>query len=129
MGHCTSITNKQKNGKHPQFEPILKDVIKGHPEFAPLDGLYGYGMGHCTSITNKQKNGTFTPGETGGAPDEHDFWFARFNFNIVDKVQIPEDLVPGKYLLSFRWDCEQTPQIWTNCADVTITKPAAFTVV
>jgi len=125
----TSHSWKLPACKHPQFEPILKDVIKGHPKFAPLDGLYGYGMGHCTSITNVQKNGTFTPGDTGCAPDEHDFWFARFNFNIVDKVQIPEDLVPGKYLLSFRWDCEQTPQIWTNCADVTITKPAAFTVV
>jgi hypothetical protein len=43
-----------------------------------------------------------------------------FNFNIIDKVQIPKDLAPGDYVLSFRWDCEQTPQIWANCADVII---------
>jgi len=117
------------NCKRQQFEPILKDVIKGHPKFAPNDGLYGYGMGHCTSITNVQPNGTFTPSDTACSEEEHAFWLARFNFNIIDKVQIPEDLVPGKYLLSFRWDCEETPQIWTNCADVTITKPAGFTIV
>ena len=40
--------------------------------------------------------------------------------NIVDKVQIPKDTTPGEYVLSWRWDCEQTKQIWQNCADVTI---------
>merc|ERR1711934_802071 len=35
--------------------------------------------------------------------------------------KIPENLPSGKYVLSFRWDCEQTPQIWAQCADVTIT--------
>jgi len=46
---------------------------------------------------------------------------AFFDFEIVDKVSIPGDLTPGDYLLSWRWDCEQTPQIWANCADVNIT--------
>ena len=41
-------------------------------------------------------------------------------FNIVDLVEIPESLSPGKYLLSWRWDCEQSPQIWQNCADIEI---------
>merc|ERR1719162_2803870 len=41
-------------------------------------------------------------------------------FGIVDLVHIPEDLEPGDYVLSFRWDCEQLPQVWGNCADVTI---------
>lgn len=40
--------------------------------------------------------------------------------NIVDHVQIPADIDPGAYLLSWRWDSEQTNQIWQNCADVTI---------
>jgi len=119
--HHTPCTN-------PQFEPILKEVIKGHPQFAPSDGLYGFGMGHCTSITHLRINGTFIPSDTACSEEEHAFWFARFNFNIIDKVQIPKNLAPGKYLLSFRWDAEQTPQIWTNCADVTITKPAAIAV-
>lgn len=40
--------------------------------------------------------------------------------NIVDHVQIPASIEPGEYLLSWRWDAEQTNQIWQNCADVTI---------
>jgi hypothetical protein len=35
-------------------------------------------------------------------------------------TQIPSDIAPGKYILSFRYDCEATAQVWSNCADVTI---------
>eukprot|EP00729_Bicosta_minor_P025747 gene25747-35030_t len=37
---------------------------------------------------------------------------------IVDQVQVPK--VTGEYVLRWRWDTEQNPQIWTHCADVTI---------
>ena len=37
-----------------------------------------------------------------------------------DLVQVPESLEPGDYILSFRWDCQQTPQIWQTCANVQI---------
>ena len=40
--------------------------------------------------------------------------------SIVDELRVPAELVPGEYMLSFRWDCEQTPQIWNSCADITI---------
>lgn len=39
---------------------------------------------------------------------------------IVDKVLIPADLTPGDYVLGWRWDCEETDQVWASCADVTI---------
>lgn len=39
---------------------------------------------------------------------------------IVDKVQVPADLKPGNYVVSFRYDCEQTSQVWNQCGDVTI---------
>ena len=39
-------------------------------------------------------------------------------FSVVDEVVVPDSLAPGDYLLSWRWDCEQTGQIWQNCADV-----------
>ena len=42
------------------------------------------------------------------------------DFSIVDQVVVPEDLDTGHYLLSWRWDCEQTTQIWQNCADVMV---------
>ena len=39
-------------------------------------------------------------------------------YSIVDQVVVPAALEPGDYLLSWRWDCEHTHQIWQNCADV-----------
>ena len=39
---------------------------------------------------------------------------------IVDKVHVPKDLPPGDYVVQWRWDCEQTPQIWAGCGDVTV---------
>jgi len=41
------------------------------------------------------------------------------NWKIVDKLKIPEGL-SGDYVVSWRWDSEQTPQVWTQCAIVTI---------
>jgi len=78
----------------------------------PLPGLYGYGEGACATLNN-------VGGNKCGAAQQKSIR-EKFKFNIVDKVQIPSDIPPGKYVLSFRWDCEQTPQIWAQCADVTI---------
>lgn len=39
---------------------------------------------------------------------------------ISDHVWIPADLASGEYVLGWRWDCEETAQIWQNCADVSI---------
>ena len=39
---------------------------------------------------------------------------------VADKVKIPKDTKPGKYVVSWRMDCEETAQIWQNCADVNI---------
>ena len=35
-----------------------------------------------------------------------------FPYSIVDHVAVPSDIEAGDYLLSWRWDCEQSPQIW-----------------
>lgn len=43
-----------------------------------------------------------------------------FLYSIVDHVLVPTDIEPGDYLLSWRWDCEQSPQIWQNCADIKV---------
>jgi len=91
-------------GKKPQFDPPLQDWIFGHPTYAPHRGLYGFGPGAYARNTAMQK-----------------FWLERFNFNVIDQVQIPADLPVGEYVLGYRWDCEETPQIWQNCADVVIT--------
>jgi len=38
---------------------------------------------------------------------------------VIDQVRVP-NVPPGDYVLRWRWDCEMSPQIWANCADVTI---------
>jgi len=38
----------------------------------------------------------------------------------LDVVKIPKGLKPGKYVLGWRYDCEATAQVWSNCADVTL---------
>ena len=37
-----------------------------------------------------------------------------------DLVEVPEDLEAGEYVLSFRWDCQQSPQVWNSCANIQI---------
>jgi len=37
-----------------------------------------------------------------------------------DLVEVPEDLEPGEYVLSFRWDCQESPQVWNSCANIQI---------
>lgn len=37
-------------------------------------------------------------------------------------IQVPSDLPPGKYVLGFRYDCEATAQVWSNCADITLVR-------
>jgi len=46
--------------------------------------------------------------------------FHPFQFSIVDRLLLPPTLQPGHYALSFRWDCEQTRQVWTACSTIQI---------
>ena len=41
---------------------------------------------------------------------------------VVDRVLIPAGTLAGEYVLGWRWDCEQTPQVWSSCSDVSIRK-------
>jgi len=43
-----------------------------------------------------------------------------FDFNIMDEVVVPADLEVGEYALSFRWDCEETPQVWNACSSIIV---------
>lgn len=46
-----------------------------------------------------------------------------FPYSIQDRVMVPADLPTGNYVLSFRWDAEQTKQVWSQCSDVHIVNP------
>jgi len=41
---------------------------------------------------------------------------------ILDVLKVPEDLPAGDYVLGWRYDCEATAQVWSNCADITLVK-------
>jgi len=78
------------------FDPPCEE---GNPPWAPVNGSFAVDVeGLCSGDATRVQ--------------------------IVDVVQVPAELPPGDYVLGWRWDCEETAQIWSNCADVTIT-PAA----
>eukprot|EP00035_Acanthoeca_spectabilis_P012425 m.221729 g.221729 ORF g.221729 m.221729 type:complete len:365 (+) comp15617_c0_seq5:15-1109(+) len=45
-----------------------------------------------------------------------------FHLAIVDQIIVPATTPPGDYVLGFRWDCEETAQIWASCSDISITE-------
>ena len=54
---------------------------------------------------------------TFNVPDPSDFVPAS-GYGFKDVVQVPESLEPGEYVLSFRWDCQKTAQVWQTCANI-----------
>lgn len=99
--------------------PPCNDVprLGGHnhdcagPMFEPPAGVFGFGPGACADGLPQDR---CTPEQEASR---------AMSYGIVDQVKVPEDLPAGEYVLSFRWDAEQLPQIWNSCADVTIAKP------
>merc|ERR1719246_87900 len=45
-----------------------------------------------------------------------------FGVNIVDELRVPS-LPAGDYVLGFRYDCEMTAQVWSQCADLVVADP------
>jgi len=62
-------------------------------------------------------NGTGNIGDIAGACSGD--WIQG---EIVDTLVVPEELQAGEYVLGWRWDCEESTQVWSNCADVTLIK-------
>jgi len=48
-----------------------------------------------------------------------------FDFSVMDKVAVPAELPQGDYVLSWRWDAEQTKQVWSHCSDVKVINPSS----
>ena len=95
-------------------------------QFPPLaPGLFGFG---ATELGLAESEGlSLHLAESGLSLPE---WYRltstpqkrgiTFNFSIVDQLKVPSHLTPGDYVLSFRWDCEETPQIWAQCSNIKI---------
>eukprot|EP00656_Telonema_subtile_P056025 TRINITY_DN8857_c0_g1_i1.p1 TRINITY_DN8857_c0_g1~~TRINITY_DN8857_c0_g1_i1.p1 ORF type:complete len:345 (+),score=39.24 TRINITY_DN8857_c0_g1_i1:155-1189(+) len=84
-------------GAKPQYDAGFKDICDHFQFPEPIYNTHGFGHDNSTRVMD----------------GFHDY-------SVVDKVLIPEELPEGDYLVSWRWDAEQTTQIWQNCADVTI---------
>lgn len=118
--HVSTIAVKYKTPKSKAFEfpPIIAD--KSRADFGNLP-LGGFGTGACfgcnQDINPKDCGVLGKIGRNNCTVDETNA--QTFKFNIVDKVTVPK--VPaGDYVVSFRWEGEQTPQIWSTCSEVTI---------
>lgn len=77
----------------------------------PAKGVHGYGRADYSAKGNYLST----------ADNALDTWAAvkkHYDFTVVDKVRVPARA--GRYVLSWRWDAEQTPQVWGNCALVDI---------
>jgi len=102
---CKDTGGRAKSScSEPTFTPAYAD--------GTAKGIFGYGGGYCFGNLTKKPSAACTLEE---------YKNASFDFGVVDKVKVP-DVPEGDYVLSWRWDCEMTKQIWTNCADVTIKK-------
>ena len=40
--------------------------------------------------------------------------------NVLDVLVVPAHLSAGDYVLGWRYDCEGTAQVWSNCADISL---------
>jgi len=95
----------------------FKHTACDYPLFEPpVPGVWGFGGGHCQDARDPDHPCT---------PEETQRW--ALDFGIVDKLRIPADLPEGEYVLGFRWDCEQSPQVWSSCSDVTIKRSGRAT--
>jgi len=88
-----------------------KDDCQQFPSPCPFDK--GWYMGNASHMPT----GPFLPDS-----NQHEGWCSGdWTLGMVsDKVFIPATLKPGRYVVSWRMDCEETAQIWQNCADVNI---------
>jgi len=76
----------------------------------PAPGLFGYGK-HPLKVSTASI--PHAGGEGTGQP---------FPFSVGDNLDVPDGLEPGEYVLGFRWDCEQLPQVYNSCSTITLIK-------
>ena len=107
----------------------LRYAAKFDP-FLFLDCVRMEGVGHNPRKERDQilPSGNTALRTTEGTTPEGSEWtrwydgedYPASGYGWKDLVQVPESLEPGDYILSFRWDCQQTAQIWQTCANVEI---------
>ena len=108
------VTEKCFNDGHLKFAGDLTWIYNG---LWDKNAVYDHSKFEAKPL-QRITNGTFPEGsEWAKVAVKAD---RQGGLGIKDLVEIPADLEPGHYILSFRWDCEKTPQIWNSCANIDI---------
>merc|ERR1719445_1954062 len=77
----------------------------------PLDGHYSEEGWQAIDLVSTTK-GTTPLGSQWAKIDLPRNTASGDSWAFKDLVDVPETLAPGEYVLSFRWDCQRTPQVW-----------------
>jgi len=91
-------------------------------QFDPVaPGVFGQGTGMWYPAGKGERPGYSQYASKEQSQQElYDRMQKHYDFSVVDKVAVPANAKPGRYVLSWRWDAEQSPQVWGNCAVVEI---------
>lgn len=91
----------------------------GNSTCGPCPGTPGSDCSRCDQVPkvlpNRYKNAAEFPPPCVGC--EGVDWNG---FSVRDIIKIPNNIKSGNYILGFRYDCEATAQVWSNCADIII---------
>ena len=116
---------RTREGTHPLGSQWSRNPI-------PLCGGSNIGLetgmfGGCNTTNYPTQFPPVAPGAFGfsgvysGANAVYDVGHGRLHrLSIIDRVEVPTNLGTGLFTVSFRYDCEQTPQVWNTCGDVEI---------
>ena len=83
--YLTQCSDPRDDGDQPQYKASFGDICNHFQYPEPIPNTHGFGHNNNTKV------------EDGF----HDY-------SVVDKVRIPDDLDAGDYLISWRWDAEQS---------------------
>lgn len=103
------------------LDPIPEDQEGGGASDPWNTQVTCYGL--CCGAGSSKAHGVCDPGTEFYEPLSGKSGFGKDvpEWSIGDKVIIPADLEEGEYVLGWRWDCEESTQIWQNCADIILT--------
>ena len=114
---------KAQGGKKRRLEETKKtNTCASHQSETPCtdgEGCTWYGPKNLC-YSNSGADATDFSGQDAVVVDGEAQWW------ISDNLVAPTEL--GSYVLQWRWDNEQTPQVWTTCADIEVVKNATTTV-
>jgi len=103
------------------IDPVPQDQEGGLAKDAWNTQVTCYGL--CCGAGSSKAHGVCEAGTEFYEPLSGKSGFGKDvpEWSIGDKVIIPADLEEGEYVLGWRWDCEESTQIWQNCADIILT--------